>query len=83
MIVVVDIGPVIAADVAKLVFASAGHLVAALVLLNDKLAFFALSVVQILLKVLNFVVVALTFMGEEEAMRTKDFVALNAGHFIF
>ena len=48
--IVVWRGPILSTDVAELIVAAAGHMVAALVLLNDKLAFFALTIVQLLLE---------------------------------
>jgi hypothetical protein len=50
------------ADIAKLIFAPAGHMVASLVLLYNKAAFLALSVVQIILKKENFLSIALPLM---------------------
>ena len=55
-------GPPLAADVAKLVPALAGHVVAALRFLYDHLAAAALAVVQIVLQVAQFVLVALVLM---------------------
>ncbi len=42
--------PIRTTDVAKLIVAAAGHMVAPLILLNYNLAFFALPIVQLLLK---------------------------------
>ena len=63
MVAVVGTGPGSPADVAELVLAPTGHVVAALVLLNDEAALLALSVVQIVLKKLHFLLVALPLVS--------------------
>ncbi len=50
VIIVVFRLPILPADITELIPTAAGHMVAALVLLNDKLALFALTIVQLLLE---------------------------------
>lgn len=50
VITVVSGSPIRSADIAELIFASTGHMVAPLIFLNHKPTFLALSVVQIILK---------------------------------
>jgi len=66
--------------VAKLILTPAGHVVAALVLFNDEPAFFALSVVQILLKKQDFLLVALSLVVSQETFATKLPPAGITGH---
>lgn len=54
--------PLLAADVAELVQASAGHMVAPFVPLNYHLASTTLPVVQIVLEVIQFKLLAVTLM---------------------
>lgn len=60
MIVVVDTCPLIPTDIAELIAALAGHVVATLILFNNELAFFALAIVQITLEELNLMWIALS-----------------------
>jgi len=50
------------ADVAKRIATSTRHTVASLILLNDKFAFLALSIMEVVLKELHFIFVALPLM---------------------
>ncbi len=50
MLVVMLGRPILPTDVAELIVAAAGHMVAALVLLNHSFALFALTIVQLLLE---------------------------------
>jgi hypothetical protein len=63
--------PIGAADVAELMLADAGHVVAALELVDDHLAAGALTVVKRLLEELQLVVIAVSLVGSEEAVRAE------------
>jgi hypothetical protein len=49
-------------DVTELVSATAGHVVAALIFLNDKPTFFTLTVMQVVLEELHFMLITKTLM---------------------
>jgi len=62
VITVVSRNPVCTADVTKLITASTGHVIAALILLNNKPAVLALAVVKVVLKKLHLMLVAQSFV---------------------
>lgn len=82
MVTVVLWVPVIPANITKLVSAPASHMIAALVLLNHKFTLFALTVVQIALKELNFLSLALPLVHSQQALRAKLLKAFIAHHHI-
>lgn len=55
--------PVLSTDIAKLMFAPAGHMVASLIFFDDHFAFFALSIVKIAFKKSDFFSVAKSLMN--------------------
>lgn len=63
--------PYCPADITELISTLAGHMVAALILLNDELALCTLTVVQITLKKLHLSLVAFTFVLGQQAFPTK------------
>jgi hypothetical protein len=71
MVLVVLRKPIGAADVAELMLADAGHVVAALELVDDHLTAGALTVVKRLLEELQLVVIAVSLVGSEEAVRAE------------
>jgi hypothetical protein len=75
-------GPLLPADVAELVLAPAGHVVAALVLFDDELALLALPVVQVALEKFDLLRVAFPFVHRQEALRTERSPALVACHHV-
>jgi len=82
MIVVVNTSPLISTDITKLIAAFAGHVIAPLILFNNKLAFFALTIVQVILKILNFMRITLACVGGEEASCTERTFTNIANHCI-
>ena len=80
MLIVVRRRPVCAADVAELIGASAGHMVAALILLNHELALAALAIVKVQLKELHFVFVAVPLVLSQKALCAKLRLAFVANH---
>jgi hypothetical protein len=53
------------ADVAKLVSATAGHVIAALIFLNYKPTFFTLAVMQVVLEEFHFMFITRTLMPSQ------------------
>ena len=80
VLVVVWGRPIGAADVAELIGASAGHMVAPLILLNHELALAALAIVKVPLKELHLVSVAVPLVPTQKALRTKLRLAFVANH---
>ena len=78
--VVVDGSPVGPADVAELMGASARHMVAALILLNDDPALPTAFVLQIVHQKLNLPIVAVSRMLAQKALTAETTSALVAGH---
>jgi hypothetical protein len=72
-------GPAVAAEVAELVLALAGHVVAALALLHDHPALAALAVVQVVLQEVQLVLVAFAFVLLQVALCAVFFKAGAAG----
>jgi hypothetical protein len=62
MIVVVDACPFISTDIAELIAAFASHMVATLIFFNNKLAFLTLTIVQVVLKELDFMRIAFSLV---------------------
>ena len=78
--------PLYTAHIAEFIAAAAFHSATAFALLDDHLTFYTLSVVKILFKELNLVLVALTSMCGEQALAAELFVtsfALNRWFFYF
>ena len=80
VIAIVGTGPGSPTYVAELVLAPAGHVVAALVLFDHEATFFALSVVQIILKKLHFLLVAFPLVGCQEALPAEFLPARITHH---
>jgi hypothetical protein len=71
VVLVVLSGPIGAADVAEFMLADAGHVVAALELVNDHLAAGALAIVKSLLEELQLKFIADSHVDSEEAVRAE------------
>ena len=78
MIAVMGRSPLLPTNIAKLVLASACYVVAALVLLNHKVAFLALSIVQVVLHEKKFLFVTIPLMDPQQAFPAKLFPACVA-----
>jgi hypothetical protein len=75
---VVVSGPLFTANVTEFVFAPAGHVIASLRPFNDEFAVFALPKVQIVLKKIDFFLVAVSLVFLKVTLRTELSLALVA-----
>ncbi len=74
--------PICPTNIAELISTSTSHVIAALIFLNDKLAFFALSVVQITLEKFYLLIITLSLMNCKQTLTAKRLFALIANNHI-
>ena len=74
--------PLCPTNIAKLVAASAGHVVTSLVFLNDEFAVFALPIVQVALEKHDLVRITLSYMDCEQTFGTAGVLAGVADHYV-
>jgi hypothetical protein len=80
MIPIMGWSPSRTANVAELITASTGHVVAALILLNHELALFALAVVKVVLKELYLVLVAQSLVFGQQTLGAESRFTSVANH---
>ena len=82
MISIVGWSPICPTYIAELISTSTGHVIAALIFLDDKLAFFALSVVQVTLEKFYLLIITLSFMNCKKTLTTEWLFALITNNHI-
>jgi hypothetical protein len=82
MIPIVGGRPRSSADIAELMLASTGHVIAPLVFLDHEPAFLTLPIVQVVLKKQDLLLIAFPHVGCEQALPTKLLPAAVADHHV-